>query len=57
MSSVMDDVIRQTVADLLALCKDADRNDAERIQKIIELLQSDDAHDEYAIRWHAKLPH
>ena len=52
----MDDVIRQAVADLSALCKDADRDDEERIQRIIELLQSADAPDEYATRWHAKLP-
>jgi hypothetical protein len=40
----------------LTLCKDADRNGAERIQRIIKLLQSNDAHDEYAMRWRMKLP-
>ena len=39
----MDDAIRQAIADLSALIKDADSEDAERIRKIIERLQNFDA--------------
>ena len=37
---LMEDVIRQAIADLSALIKDADSKDAERIRKIIERLQN-----------------
>ena len=39
----MDDVIRQAIADLSALIKDADRRDAERIREIVERLKNFDA--------------
>jgi predicted AAA+ superfamily ATPase len=39
----MDDVIRQAIADLSVLIKDADRRDAERIREIVERLQNFDA--------------
>ena len=39
----MDDAIRQAIADLSALIKDADRKDAERIREIVERLQNFDA--------------
>ena len=38
----MEDAIRQAIADLSALIKDADSKDAERIRKIIERLQNFD---------------
>jgi hypothetical protein len=34
----MDDAIRQAIADLSALIKDADSEDAERIRQIVESL-------------------
>ena len=40
---VMDDAIRQAIADLSALIKDADSEDAERIRQIVERLQNVDA--------------
>ena len=39
----MDDAIRQAIADLSALIKDADSEDAERIREIIERLRNFDA--------------
>jgi hypothetical protein len=39
----MEDAIRQAIADLSALIKDADSKDAERIREIIERLQNFDA--------------
>jgi hypothetical protein len=39
----MDDAIRQAIADLSALIKDADSEDAKRIRKIIGRLQIFDA--------------
>ena len=38
----MDDAIRQAIADLSALIKDADSEDAERIRQVVERLQNVD---------------
>jgi len=55
----MEDVIRQAIADLSALIKDADSKDAERIREIIERLQNFDADTqgslEHTARLHKKL--
>jgi len=55
----MDDAIRQAIADLSALIKDADSKDAERIREIIERLRNFDADTqdtlEYIARLHKKL--
>jgi vacuolar-type H+-ATPase subunit H len=55
----MEDAIRQAIADLSALIKDADSKDAERIREIIERLQNFDAdiHGslEHTARLHKKL--
>ena len=55
----MEDAIRQAIADLSALIKDADSKDAERIREIIERLQNFDADIqgslEYTARLHKKL--
>jgi hypothetical protein len=40
---VMDDAIHKAIADLSALIKDADSEDAERIREIVERLQNFDA--------------
>jgi hypothetical protein len=39
----MDDAIHKAIADLSALIKDADSQDAERIREIVERLQNFDA--------------
>jgi hypothetical protein len=39
----MDDTIHKAIADLSALIKDADSEDAERIREIVERLQNFDA--------------
>ena len=39
----MDDAIRQAIADLSALIRNADSEDAERIREIVERLQNFDA--------------
>jgi vacuolar-type H+-ATPase subunit H len=39
----MDDDIHKAIADLSALIKDADSEDAERIRQIVERLQNVDA--------------
>ena len=39
----MDDAIHKAIADLSALIKDADSEDAERIREIVERLQNFDA--------------
>jgi vacuolar-type H+-ATPase subunit H len=56
---LMDDAIRQAIADLSALIKDADSKDAERIREIIERLQNFDADIqgslEHTARLHKKL--
>jgi hypothetical protein len=39
----MDDAIHKAIADLSALIKDADSEDAERIRQIVERLQNVDA--------------
>ena len=55
----MDDAIRQAIADLSALIKDAESKDAERIREIIERLQNFDADTqgslEHTARLHKKL--
>jgi hypothetical protein len=57
----MDDAIRQAIADLSALIKDADSEDAERIREIIERLRNFDADTRYTLeciaRLHKKLYH
>jgi hypothetical protein len=53
--SVMDDIIRRAIADLSALSKVASPRDAERIQEIIDRMQSLDAHDQHAVRLYQKL--
>jgi hypothetical protein len=45
----MDDAIRQAIADLSALIKDADSEDAERIREIIERLRNFDADTWYTL--------
>ena len=39
----MDDAIRQAIADLSALIRNADSEDAKRIREIVERLQNVDA--------------
>ena len=39
----MDDAIRQAIADLSALIRNTDSEDAERIREIVERLQNVDA--------------
>ena len=51
----MDDAIRQAIADLSALIKDADSKDAERIREIIERLKSFDADTQYTLESIARL--
>jgi vacuolar-type H+-ATPase subunit H len=51
----MDDAIRQAIADLSALIKDADSEDAERIRKIIERLQNFDADTQDTLECIARL--
>jgi hypothetical protein len=56
---LMEDAIRQAIADLSALIKDADSKDVERIREIIERLQNFDADIqgslEHTARLHKKL--
>jgi len=48
----MDDAIRQAIADLSALIKDADSEDAKRIRRIIRRLQKYDADAQCSlVRW------
>jgi vacuolar-type H+-ATPase subunit H len=51
----MDDAIRQAIADLSALIKDADSEDAERIRKIIERLETFDADIQCSLECIARL--
>ena len=51
----MDDAIRQAIADLAVLIKDADSEDAERIRKIIERLQNFDADTQGSLECIARL--
>ena len=51
----MDDAIRQAIADLSALIKDADSEDAERIRGIIERLRNFDADTQYTLECIARL--
>ena len=51
----MDDIIHRAISDLSALSKVASPGDAERIQEIIDRLQSLDAHDQHAICLSKKL--
>jgi hypothetical protein len=52
---IMEDAIRQAIADLSALIKDADSKDAERIREIIERLKSFDADTQYTLECIARL--
>jgi hypothetical protein len=52
---IMEDTIRQAIADLSALIKDADSKDAERIREIIERLKSFDADTQYTLECIARL--
>jgi Arc/MetJ-type ribon-helix-helix transcriptional regulator len=51
----MDDVIRQAIADLSALIKDADSRDAERIREIIERLKRFDVDTQHTLEYIARL--
>jgi ferritin-like protein len=51
----MDDAIRQAVADLSALIKDAESEDAERIRTIIERLRNFDADIQHSLECTARL--
>ena len=51
----MEDAIRQAIADLSALIKDADSKDAERIREIIERLQNFDADTQCSLECTARL--
>ena len=51
----MDDAIRKAIADLSALIKDTDSEDAERIRKIIERLQKFDADPQCSLECIARL--
>jgi vacuolar-type H+-ATPase subunit H len=51
----MEDAIRQAIADLSALIKDADSKDAERIREIIERLQNFDADIQGSLEHTARL--
>ena len=51
----MDDAIRQAIADLSALIKDADSEDAERIRRIIRRLQKYDADAQCSLECIARL--
>jgi len=51
----MEDAIRQAIADLSALIKDADSKDAEHIRKIIERLQNFDDNTQCALECTAHL--
>jgi len=51
----MDDAIHQAIADLSALIKDADSEDAERIREIIERLQKFDADTQCSLECTARL--
>ncbi len=51
----MDDAIRQAIADLSALIKDADSEDAKRIRRIIGRLQKFDADTQCSLECTARL--
>ena len=51
----MNNIIHRAIADLSALIKVVSPGDAERIQEIIDRLQSLDAHDQHAISLSKKL--
>ena len=51
----MDDIIRRAIADLSVLSNVASPGDAERIQEIINRMQSLNAHDQHAVRLYQKL--
>jgi len=51
----MDDAIRQAIADLSALIKDAESEDAERIRTIIERLRNFDADIQHSLEYTARL--
>jgi hypothetical protein len=51
----MNDAIRQAIADLSVLIKDADSEDAERIREIIERLRNFDADTQYNLECIARL--
>ena len=51
----MDDAIHKAIADLSALIKDADSEDAERIRQIVERLQNFDADTQRSLECTARL--
>jgi hypothetical protein len=51
----MDDAIRKAIADLSALIKDADSEDAERMREIIERLQKFDVDAQCSLECTARL--
>ena len=51
----MDDAIHKAIADLSALIKDADSEDAERIRTIIERLRNFDADIQHSLECTARL--
>jgi hypothetical protein len=51
----MDDAIRQAIADLSALIKDTDCEDAKRIREIVERLQNFDADTQCSLECTARL--
>ena len=51
----MDDAIHKAIADLSALIRDADSEDAERIREIIERLRNFDADTQYTLECIARL--
>ena len=52
---IMDDAIRQAIADLSALIKDANSKDAERTRQIIERLQNFDTDTQCSLECTARL--
>jgi hypothetical protein len=53
----MSKTLRQTISDLHAIAKTADRENAEKIHKIIERLQSLDEHGDEENKIYMKIPH
>ena len=51
----MDDAIHKAIADLSALIKDANSDDAERMREIIERLRNFDADTHYTLECIARL--
>ena len=51
----MDDAIHKAIADLSALIRNADSEDAERIREIIERLRNFDADTQYTLECIARI--